>query len=272
MEKPNITTGQQFSATGRYMSSERSSDRFSTEPSLLTPLKWKSFPLLFFCAILASVCISCRSKEISATENEQAGSKNQQRASAGDITLPAPESQTDSFLKIVTKRETSRSFSDKTLSLQKVSNVLYAAFGINRPDKGKRTAPSAHDWQYVDVYVSDANGLYLFDAGERKLKEILKGDIRSLTGTQSYPAKAPLNLVYVVDYSKMGSGNVPRETAQIFGSATVGAIMQNVYLYAASSNMAAGVRADIDRPRLRKTMKLNKSQSIILAQSFGYPQ
>ena len=200
-----------------------------------------------------------------------ARSGNTQPLSMDDAELPSPDITGNAFLQIVQNCKTTRQYAAKSLSPQDISNVLYAAYGINRPKSGQRTAPSAHDWQYVDVYAADERALYLFNPVKPSLQKILDGDIRHQTGLQEYPASAPLNLIYVVDYAKMASDETP-DTQTLFGIATVGAIMQNVNLYAASVNMVSGVRADIDRSRLRKTMMLNDARKIILAQSFGYPR
>ena len=101
------------------------------------------------------------------------------------------------------ERESSRVFSDKELSQQMLSDLLWAAFGINRPESGKRTAPSAHNMQEIDVYVALASGLYRYEAQQNALQQILKEDIRAATGGQDFVATAPVNLIYVADYARM---------------------------------------------------------------------
>jgi SagB-type dehydrogenase family enzyme len=167
-------------------------------------------------------------------------------------------------------RSSSRSLSAEELPPQVLSNLLWAAFGINRPNSGKRTAPSAHNWQEIDIYVASAHGLYVYDAKAHTLKPILAGDIRDATGRQSFVRKAPLNLVYVADFSRMGSA--ANDEKVFYSAAATGFISQNVYLYCASEGLATVVRGTIDKPALAKKMNLRPDQRITLAQSVGYPK
>jgi hypothetical protein len=89
-----------------------------------------------------------------------------------------------------------------------LSNLLWAAAGVNRPDTGKRTAPSARDWREIEIYVAMANGTYVYDPNAHALRRVLARDVRALTGKQDYVAGAPLNLVYVADHSRMAEANV----------------------------------------------------------------
>ncbi|MBT4365149.1 MAG: SagB/ThcOx family dehydrogenase, partial [Desulfobacteraceae bacterium] len=121
-----------------------------------------------------------------------------------------------------------------------------------------------------DIYVYPADGLYLYDAITHALNPILKDDIRSLTGTQSFVKKVPVNLIFVADFSKIP---IPEEEAKVFISAAdTGFISQNVYLYCASEGLATVVRGSVDRPALAKAMKLRPEQRIVLSQSVGYPK
>jgi SagB-type dehydrogenase family enzyme len=140
---------------------------------------------------------------------------------------------------------------------------------VNRPHGGGRTAPSAHDWEEIDVYVATAQGLYRYDAGEHALKRALSEDIRADTGMQTFVADAPVNLVYVADLSRMTEATA-EERAQYAGP-DAGFIAQNVYLFCASEGLATVVRGMVDRSALAKRMKLGPDQRIILAQTVGYP-
>jgi SagB-type dehydrogenase family enzyme len=151
-----------------------------------------------------------------------------------------------------------------------LAGLLWAACGINRPESGKRTAPSAVNRQEIDIYVAAANGLYLYDAKSNTLKPILADDIRSLTGRQAFVKDAPINLVYVSDYAKFDKGT--EEEKLVYSAADTGFISENVYLYCASEGLATVVRAAIDKPALGKAMKLRPEQKIILAQTVGYPK
>jgi SagB-type dehydrogenase family enzyme len=171
-------------------------------------------------------------------------------------------------MQVLSDRKSTREFGPGTLSPQTLSNLLWAAFGINRPD-GRRTAPSAMNWQEVSIYVATPEGVYIYDAKDNALNPVLAGDFRAATGTQSFVKDAAVNLVYVSDLSK--TDNVSSE-AEMYTAADVGFIAQNVYLYCASEGLVTVVRASIDKPALAKTLNLQATQKIILAQSVGYPK
>jgi nitroreductase len=184
------------------------------------------------------------------------------------IALPRP--QTDGgrpLMQVLKERKTSREFSPEKLPPQVLSNLLWAAFGINRPD-GRRTAPSAMNWQELDVYVATADGLFIYDAKTNQLTPVLAQDIRGATGGQPFVAGAPLNLVYVANVAKTGTG----ADAEFYSAADAGFIAQNVYLFCASEGLATVVRGSVDRASLAKVMRLRSDQKILLAQTVGYPK
>jgi SagB-type dehydrogenase family enzyme len=186
------------------------------------------------------------------------------------VQLPSPQTKGGRpLMQVLGDRKSTREFSSGTLSPQTLSNLLWAAFGINRPD-GRRTAPSAMNWQEVSIYVATPEGVYIYDAKDNALNPVLSGDIRAATGTQSFVKDASVNLVYVSDLSK--TDNAASSEAEMYTAADVGFIAQNVYLYCASEGLATVVRASIDKPALAKTLKLQPQQKIILAQSVGYPK
>ncbi|MFH1593694.1 MAG: SagB/ThcOx family dehydrogenase [Candidatus Omnitrophota bacterium] len=174
-----------------------------------------------------------------------------------------------SLMVALNDRKSVRSFSEKELPLDVVSNLLWAAFGINRPGEGKHTAPSAGNRQEIDIYVAMKGGLYLYDAQKQTLVPVLAEDIREFTGKQDFTQRAPLNLIYVANFAKMGG----EEADKVFYSATdTGFISQNVYLFCASENLATVVLGMVNKPALAKIMKLGKDQHIILTQPVGYPE
>lgn len=187
------------------------------------------------------------------------------------IHLPKPTMEGGKpLMEALKDRHSSREFSEQKLSAQVLSNLLWAAFGINRPEQGKRTAPSASNRQEIDIYVATAEGLFLFDAKGHLLKPVLAEDIRGETGFQPFVKTAAVNLVYVADYSKMGDG---REEDKLFYSgANTGVIAQNVYLFCASEGLGTVIRGLVNRPSLAKVMGLREDQKITLAQSVGYPE
>ena len=187
-----------------------------------------------------------------------------------DIVLPAPRVTGGKPLMAVLKeRQSSRAFSAKPLTLQLVSDLLWAACGISRADTGKRTAPTAHNWQEIDVYVALPEGAYVYDAKANALRAVARGDLRKQTGTQGFVATAPLNLVYVADLSRM-KGASPEDVALYSGTDT-GFISQNVYLFCASEGLATVVRGGVNRAALTKALNLPEQCKMVLAQTVGYP-
>jgi SagB-type dehydrogenase family enzyme len=186
------------------------------------------------------------------------------------IQLSKPQIAGNPLMEVLAKRSSSREFSSEPLPENILSNMLWAASGINRPDSGKRTAPSASNRQEIDIYVATPNGLYLYDAKSHTLKMIVAEDLRGLTGKQDYVREAAVNLIYVADYSRMSSAS--DQIKELYAAADTGFISENVYLYCASAGLATVVRAFIDKPMLSKAMKLRADQKIILAQSVGYPK
>jgi SagB-type dehydrogenase family enzyme len=190
---------------------------------------------------------------------------------AQDVIFLVPP-QTEGGMPLMTalkSRQTSREFAAKDLSAQQLSNLLWAADGINRPDVKKRTAPSAMNYQEIDVYVSTAKGLFLYNSEKHNLTEILKEDIRDKTGKQEFVKTAPLTLVFVADYAKMAKAD--EKTKEGYAMADAAFISENVYLYCASEGLATGVRAWIDKDVLGKAMKLKPDQHVVLAQCVGFP-
>jgi len=201
---------------------------------------------------------------------------------AKSIQLSKPDmSSGTSLMQALSKRMSSREFSPEPVPVGILSNLLWAGFGINRPD-GKRTAPSAVNWFEIDIYVILSEGLYLYDAKASQLKLIVAEDLRGLAGTQDYAKGAPVNLIYVSDYAKMDAkilpmyqkitGRTPDEAKLLLTSANTGAIAENVCLYCASEGLVTIVRALIDTPALSRAMKLRPDQKITLGQTVGYPR
>jgi nitroreductase len=185
------------------------------------------------------------------------------------VALPPP--QTDGgkpLMQALRLRASARAFAPDPLPEQTLSNLLWAAWGINRPQEGKRTAPSARNWQEIDLLVVNATGAYVYDAKAHALKPLASGDLRALAGTQDFVKDAPVNLVYVADTSRMQGG----PDVQPMAYADAAFIAQNVYLFCASEGLATVVRASVDGPALAKALKLRESQMVVLAQTVGFPK
>jgi SagB-type dehydrogenase family enzyme len=160
-----------------------------------------------------------------------------------------------------------------------LSNLLWAAFGINRPDSGKRTAPSAVNWQVIDIYVALEDGLYIYNAEAHSLNPVLAQDIRKDTIHTLQPLgfsveDAPVQILYVADGDKrnMMAAFTDSSEEDTYAAADAGFICQNVYLFCASEGLGTVVRGMVDRDKLRRIMRLRPKQKIILAQTVGYPK
>jgi nitroreductase len=186
------------------------------------------------------------------------------------VSLPTPQATGGiPLMQALGLRKSTREFSPVKLSAQTLSNLLWAGFGINRPD-GRRTAPSAMNWQEITIYVITADGVYTYDAKAIALDPVLAGDYRAATGTQAYVKDAALDLIYVADTTKAGAN--PSSDAELYNGVDAGVIAENVYLYCASEGLAVVARASVDKPAVTKLFKLLATQKIILAQSVGYPK
>lgn len=187
------------------------------------------------------------------------------------IQLPQPQMAGGKpLMQALKERQSTRAFSSKELPRQTLGDLLWAAFGVNRPETGQRTAPSAMNRQEIDIYAATAKGLFLYDAKANALKPVLAKDLREATGVQSFVKDAPVNLIYVADYSRMRGESDGEKN--FYSAADTGFIAQNVYLFCASEGLATVVRGSVNRPALAKAMKLRPGQKIILAQTVGYPK
>ena len=185
------------------------------------------------------------------------------------LKLPAPDKRGGvPLMQALAKRRSSREFLRKQLPLPVLSNLLWAAFGVNRRGGG-RTAPSAIDAQEIDVYVALPDGAYLYDAQAHALRLVAASDLRRVTGYQDFVDEAPLDLVLVADHARMRM--VPAAQRESYASAAAGAIAENVYLYAASAGLATVIRAWIDRAAIADALGLTHDQQVLLSQTVGYP-
>jgi SagB-type dehydrogenase family enzyme len=185
------------------------------------------------------------------------------------ITLPEVQKTGGmSLMEALQNRQSQRLFSSEELSLQQMSNLLWAAYGINRPD-GYRTVPSARTYNEFDIYIIQADGWFIYDPAKHALLKMGNDDLREFAGTQPFVKNAPVNLIFVADFDRMTDAT---DDFKNFYSATdVGYISQNVYLWCASEGIATIVRGQIDKPKAKEVLKLRPNQHIILAQTVGYP-
>lgn len=189
------------------------------------------------------------------------------------IQLPAPPTQGGApLLNALSARQSAREYSSRPLPLETLSALLWAAYGVNRPATGGRTAPSAHNWQTIDVYVVLEHGVYRYEAKLHRLLPVASGDHRPISGTQDFVNTAPLNLVLVADMSKTKKSAEDSDADVLsWVSIEAGAISQNIALYCAANGLNSVVRAGVQRPAFAKLAGLPANSRIILGQTVGFP-
>jgi nitroreductase len=183
--------------------------------------------------------------------------------------LPPPRSEGGKpLIQTLKLRRSIREYSDRPLPVQVLSDLLWAAFGINRPS-GDRTAPYWRHIMVIDVYAAMADGVWLYEPKRHVLLAHSRADIRSHTGLQDFVANAPLNLVYVAHGERMR--DISANEGRLYASVDSGFIGQNVYLFCASEGLATVFRGAVDYEKLNRIMQLGTDQFVTFAQTVGYP-
>jgi len=173
-------------------------------------------------------------------------------------------------MKALSDRMSVREYDSKELSLQDLSDLLWAANGINRPD-GRRTAPTASNRQEIDVYVVRADGAYFYDHQAHSLKPVAKGDFRgAVAGQQDFAKTAPVSLLLVINLEKLG--NPTAEQTKLMGSVDAGIVCQNINIFCSAVGLVTVPRASMDKAELQKVLKLSDTQLLILNNPVGYPK
>ena len=184
------------------------------------------------------------------------------------IKLPPPDKAGGKpLMQCLTERKSERKFDSKPLPPQILSDLLYAADGISRPD-GRKTVPTARNLQSHEVYAAMADGLYLYHPKTHSLDLVKAGDIREKCGMQAIHKTAPIVLIYVGDVSKIGKNAAEK----VFYAANhAGYASQNVYLYCTSAGLATVVCGLVNKPELEKAMELPGTKRVQLTQPVAYP-
>ena len=184
------------------------------------------------------------------------------------IKLPPPDKAGGKpLMQCLTERKSERKFDSKPLPPQILSDLLYAADGISRPD-GRKTVPTARNLQSQEVYAAMADGLYLYNPKTHSLDLVKAGDIREKCGVQAIHKTAPIVLIYVGDVSKIGKNAAEK----VFYAANhAGYASQNVYLYCTSAGLATVVCGLVNKPELEKVMGLPGTKRVQLTQPVAYP-
>ena len=181
------------------------------------------------------------------------------------IQLPAPNKKFPvTLMQALNDRHSERNFSEKELPQVELSNLLWAANGVNRKD-GKRTAPSALNSQSIDLYVCLSNGAYRYDAANHQLVQVSDKDLRdAVAGGQDFVNLAPASIVLVCDMSRYPNGDGR------MGLADAGYVSQNICLYCSAAKLACVPRASMDVKKLQKELKLTDKQIPLLNNVVGY--
>lgn len=191
------------------------------------------------------------------------------------IILPAPQLELNfPLMKALETRRTVRKWKDEPVSMQDLSNLLWAACGITKDAygnvKSKRTAPSACNSKEIRVYAVLEEGVFLYDEEAHELIPVVAKDIREHLGTQKMMKSAPMGLVFVADLSRMNSPFLRREDAKRFSAwVDTGYVSQNVYLYCAAAHLATAVLSLVNRDKLSELMNLNEHEKVVLTQVIG---
>ncbi|MCL1864205.1 MAG: SagB/ThcOx family dehydrogenase [Spirochaetes bacterium] len=168
-----------------------------------------------------------------------------------DIALKAPDKKGGlSVMEALWQRKSVRTFSDKKLSDQMLSNLLWAANGINRPKENKRTAPTAMNKQEIKLYAATDDGTYFYNAQKNVLEALTQGDVR--------PVKAPVVLIIVAEF------------ASDYANMDGGMVSQNISIFCAGNGLATVPRGSMDKSVLTKALKLGKGEILILNHPVGY--
>lgn len=192
---------------------------------------------------------------------------------AQNIELPPPDKEgKTTLMQALNKRSSSRNFSSEELSKQQLSTLCWAAWGYNRPEAKKRTAPSSMNKQEIELYVVLKDGAYLYNAENHRLEQIKSGDLRSYCGKQDFVENAPVNFIYVANMKKADVEKPDEITAEHIATshANTGFIAQNTYLACAAEGLNCVVRAWIDKEALENALGLSPLHKVILGHTIGY--
>ncbi len=186
------------------------------------------------------------------------------------IRLPKPNLNRNSeVMEAFANRHSTREYAAKALTLTDLSDLLWAANGINRPEEGKRTAPSAMNKQDVDVYVVLPEATYLYDAKAHQLNLVAEGDHRgAVAGGQAFVKSAPVSLLLVSDLSRLGDAK--NTHTQLMGAMDAGIVSQNISIFCSAVKLATVPRASMDTAKLKSILKLTDTQLPLMNHPVGY--
>jgi SagB-type dehydrogenase family enzyme len=174
------------------------------------------------------------------------------------------------LMEALAQRQSQRSFADREIEDEVLASLLWAGFGINRPEAGERTAPSWRGSKETDIYVARADGVWIYDPESNSLVRHMDDDLREMTGRQPFPAEAPVVLIYVADRSRMAEA--PEDQQYLYAHVDAAFVSQNVYLFAASEGLATVVLGNVDKEALAEALGLGEDRILTFTQPVGYPR
>jgi SagB-type dehydrogenase family enzyme len=172
-------------------------------------------------------------------------------------------------MKALSLRSSAVDYDTSKLDLRDLSDLLWAANGVNRPESGKRTAPSAINAQDIDIYILMETGVYLYNASSHLLQYLSGEDHRNAAaGSQPNAAKAPVICVIVSDISKFSRGT--DSLKMVWAAEDAGIVSQNISLFCASVELSTRPRASMDHQKLRAILNLKDTQYLLLNHPVSY--
>jgi hypothetical protein len=193
------------------------------------------------------------------------------RLAAEVVELPEPAMEGGMpLMESLLLRQSQRSFEERQIEDDLLATLLWAAFGINRPESGDRTAPSWRGSKETDIYLARADGVWIYDPEANALIRHLEGDLRAQTGLQPFPAAAPVVLIYVADRTRMAEA--PADQQYLYAHVDAAFVSQNVYLFAASEGLATVVLGNVDKDALSEALGLGEDQILTFTQPVGHPR
>jgi nitroreductase len=175
-----------------------------------------------------------------------------------------------SLMEAIALRRSTRIYSDRPVDAETLADLLWAAYGINRPESGGRTAPSWRTSYGTDLHVADADGVWLYDPAEEAIEQIVAADIRKSLSPQPFVGTAPVVLVYITDLDRMYEA--PDEERTLNAHVDSAMIAENVYLYCASVGLGTCLVGGADRAAIAQALGLSDRRIVTYVQPVGHPQ
>lgn len=176
-----------------------------------------------------------------------------------------------SVMKALENRQSTGEFADSELSIEDLSDLLWAANGINRPEIGKKTAPSAQNSQEIDIYVCLKNGAYVYDAQKHVLNLVTTNDLRMMAERKKGAVAAPCLILLVAETSRFKTNSYnTKEHVESMSKVDAGIVSQNISIFCAGVGIGTKPRAQMDHAGLKEALKLKDTQILILNHPVGY--